>query len=378
MKNTYCICSRCVMDTSDTKIIFDDEGVCDHCKGFDTHTKPNWHPNDQGNAMLNTMVKKIKYEGRKRDFDCIMGMSGGADSSYLLHIAVKKLGLRPLVFHVDCGWNTTAAVNNIQRMVEKLDINLFTEVVNWKEMADLQLSYFKSGVPNIDIPQDLAYTSAMYRWANKNGVKYILNGGNISTECVRNPKEWIYYGTDFRQLKDILKRFGTVDLKSFPLSNILFHKVYLRYFKRIKVVKPLDLLPYDKRKAKKILSDLYGWEGFNQKHFESRFTRFYEGYWLPTRFGIDTRRVQFSSLILTGQMSRDDALKELENLSYDPSTIDEEFRFVASKIGISEDQLRSYHEMELKSFKDYRNSEVIFDIGAYILQKFGSETAVKR
>ena len=173
MNTPYCICSRCVMDTSDSKITFDDDGVCDHCKGFDINTKPYWHPNDKGREMLDATVKKIKREGRNRDFDCIMGMRGGADSAYLLHLAVKELGLRPLVFHVDCGWNTTAAVNNIQRMVEKLDVNLFTEVVNWKEMADLQLSFFKSGLPHIDIPQDLAYTSAMYRWANNNGIKYV-------------------------------------------------------------------------------------------------------------------------------------------------------------------------------------------------------------
>jgi hypothetical protein len=279
---------------------------------------------------------------------------------------------------VDCGWNTRAAVNNIQRLIEKLDVNLFTDVINWKEMADMQRAFFKSGVPHIDLPQDLAYTSATYHWAKKNNIKYILNGGNISTECVRNPKEWIYYGTDFLHLKDILNKFGSVDLKTFPISSIFYHKLYLRYIKKIKVVKPLNFMKYDKSEAQNELSALYGWESFNQKHFESRFTRFYEGYWLPTRFGFDTRRVQFSSLILTGQMTRDEAIEELKKLPYDINTIDDDFTFVANKLDISEDELRTYHELDLKYYKDYKNIEWIFDIGAKFLQILGSETAVKR
>ncbi len=375
---SYQICSRCVMDTSDSKISFDENGVCDHCNIFDTVTTPQWKPNEEGRLYLNNIVKKIKLDGKGRDFDCIMGMSGGADSSYLLHLAVKELGLRPLVFHVDCGWNSRAAVNNIQRLIEKLDVNLFTDVINWKEMADMQRAFFKSGVPHIDLPQDLAYTSATYHWAKKNNIKYILNGGNVSTECVRNPKEWIYYGTDFLHLKDILNKFGSVELKTFPISSIFYHKLYLRYIKRIKVVKPLNFMKYDKSEAQKELNALYGWESFNQKHFESRFTRFYEGYWLPSRFGFDTRRVQFSSLILTGQMTRDKAIEELKKLPYDINTIDDDFKFVANKLDISEDELRTYHELDLKYYKDYKNIEWIFDIGAKFLQILGSETAVKR
>ena len=372
------ICSNCVMDESDSRITFDQNGVCDHCLDFEKNTKKNWKPNAEGRLLLEKTVEKIKKDGKGRDFDCLIGMSGGADSSYLLHLAVHELGLRPLVFHVDCGWNSRAAVNNIQKMIDKLDVNLFTDVINWKEMADLQLAFFKSGVPHIDLPQDLAYTSATYHWANKHNIKYILNGGNISTECVRNPKQWIYYGTDFLFLRSIIKRFGTIDLKSFPLSTIFYHKLYLKYIRRINVVKPLNLLPYDKTKAQAALKELYGWESFNQKHFESRFTRFYEGYWMPTRFGFDTRRVQFSSLILTGQMTRDDALKELQKDPYDQSNIDDDFKFVANKIGITESELRSYHEMDLKFYTDYPNIEWIFDMGAKFLQAIGAETSIKR
>ena len=372
------LCVNCVMDESDSNITFDSDGVCDHCRDYEINTKPSWRPNEEGRSILNDIVAKIKKDGKGRDFDCVMGMSGGADSSYLLHLAVKELELRPLVFHVDCGWNSTAAVNNIQCMVENLGVDLYTDVINWKEMSDMQRSFFKSGVPHVDLPQDLAYTSATYHWANNHNIKYILNGGNISTECVRNPKEWIYYGTDFIFLKAILKKFGTVDLKSFPLSSIFYHKLYLKYIRRIHVVKPLNLLPYSKTEAQAELNKLYGWESFNQKHFESRFTRFYEGYWLPTRFGFDTRRVQFSSLILTGQMTRDEALEELKKDSYDPDTIDDEFKYVANKLDISEDELRGYHEMDLKFYFDYPNMEGIFDLGAKLLQLMGSETAVKR
>jgi N-acetyl sugar amidotransferase len=376
MSNQVCI--NCVMDESDSKITFDSDGVCDHCYDFEISSKPSWKPNKEGRDLLEQTVEEIKKDGKGRQFDCIMGMSGGADSSYLLHLAVKELGLRPLVFHVDCGWNTRAAVNNIQCMVDKLDVDLFTDVINWKEMADMQRAFFKSGVPHIDLPQDLAYTSATYHWANKHNIKYILNGGNIATECVRNPKEWIYYGTDFVHLNSILKKFGTVELKSFPLSSIFYHKLYLRYIRRIHVVKPLNLLPYNKSEAQAELSALYGWEGFNQKHFESRFTRFYEGYWLPTRFGFDTRRVQFSSLILTEQMTREEALKELEEEPYNLDSLDDDFKYIANKLGVSVDELRGYHEMDLKFYTDYPNMEWIFDLGAKFLQLLGSEAAVKR
>lgn len=323
-------------------------------------------------------MTRIRAAGRGKDFDCIMGMSGGLDSSYMLHLAVTEFNLRPLVFHVDGGWNSDIAVNNIQVLVETLGLDLYTEVINWEEMRDFQLAFFKSGVPHLDIPQDHAFVATLYHFANRHGIKYILNGGNVSTECVRNPKEWLYYGTDLVQLRDIHTQFGTRKLKTYPFSSILFHKVYLRYLRGVRVIKPLDYLPYRKEEAKQVLAEKYGWRPYPQKHFESRFTRFYEGYWLPTRFGFDTRRVQFSSLILTGQMTREQALSELEKPSYDPETIDEEFEYIATKLGISVQELRRYHEMPRKTYKDYRNQEWMFDLGAKVLQWFGSEKAIKR
>jgi N-acetyl sugar amidotransferase len=366
------------MDTSDADINFDDRGICDHCRGFELHVKPKWYPNDEGRAIFSRVIEDIRAAGRGKEFDCIVGMSGGLDSSYMLHLAVTEYKLRPLVFHVDGGWNTDIAVNNIQVLVEKLGLDLYTEVINWREMRDFQLAFFKSGVPHIDIPQDHAFIATLYNFANKNGIKYILNGGNISTECVRNPLEWLYHGTDMLQIRDIIRRFGTVPMKTYPFSSIFNHKIYLRYIRRLRVVKPLDWMPYTKEKAKRELSEIYGWKPYPQKHFESRFTRFFESYWLPERFGYDTRRVQFSSLILTGQMSRADALEQLATPAYDPATIHHEFNFIARKLDVSSEELRSYLTMPKKTYRDYANQRWLFDLGARVLQAIGAEKAVKR
>lgn len=366
------------MDTTDSQISFDEKGVCDHCRGFKEHVEPNWYPNAEGERKFASVVEKIKADGEGRDFDCILGMSGGLDSSFLLHKAVKDFGLRPLVFHVDGGWNTDIAVSNIQSLVEGLGLDLYTEVINWNEMRDFQLAFFKSGVPHIDIPQDHAFVATLYNFAYKQNIKYILNGGNISTECVRNPLEWLYYGTDMRQLNDIRGQFGTIPMKTYPFSSVLRHKFYLRYIRKVQVVKPLDWMPYTKEMARDTLSSLYGWKPYPQKHFESRFTRFYEGYWLPERFGFDTRRVQFSSLILTGQMQREEAIDQLSRPAYDPDTIEHEFDYIARKLGITSDELRGYFTMPKKSYADYKNQRWMFDLGAKVLQAIGSEKAVKR
>ncbi|MGB6055998.1 MAG: N-acetyl sugar amidotransferase [Burkholderiaceae bacterium] len=374
----YQVCNNCVMDTSDPRITFDADGVCDHCTGFKTDVLPNWHTGAVGERMFQEIAEKIKIEGKGKPFDCILGMSGGLDSSYLLHLAVVKFGLRPLVFHVDGGWNSDIAVSNIQALVDGLGLDLYTEVINWEEMKDLQLAFFKSGVPHLDVPQDHAFVATLYHFANKHKIKYILNGGNIATECVRNPLDWLYHGTDLRQIKDIHARFGKRKLDTFPFSGILFHKFYLRYFKGVRVVKPLDFLPYSKKLAIDTLVTNYGWRAYPQKHFESRFTRFFEGYWLPTRFGFDTRKVQFSSLILTKQMTRADALAELQNPAYNLEAIEEDFEYIATKLDISREELRAYLEEPKKSYKDYKNQRLVFDLGAAVLKKFGSEKAVKR
>lgn len=377
-KRPYQICSVCVMDTSDTRISFDANGVCDHTQDYYANILPNWHTDEKGKAQLMKIVEKIKLDGKGRDFDCILGLSGGVDSSYMLHVAVKEFGLRPLVFHVDGGWNSELAVHNINMLVDKLGLDLYTEVINWEEMKDFQLAFFKSGLPHIDLPQDHAFVATLYKFAEKYNIKYIMNGGNISTECVRNPMEFLYYGTDMVHIKDIIKRFSTVEMKSYPFSSIFKHKIYLRYFKGVQVIKLLNYRPYIKKDALELLEKEYGWKPYPQKHFESRFTKFYEGYWLPERFGFDTRRVQFSSLIHTNQMTREEALKLLEKPAYNPETINEDFNFIATKLGITPDKLREYFKMPKFFYWDYKNTQRVFNFGAKVLKAIGVERSIKR
>jgi len=366
------------MDTSDPRIHFDQQGVCDHCHNFDRHTSTNWHPNAQGMALLQGKIDAIKRHGEAKPFDCIIGVSGGVDSSYLVYLAKEQLGLRPLVFHVDGGWNSQIAVNNIEKLVDGLGLELYTEVINWREMRDLQLAFFKSGVPHIDLPQDHAFFATMYNFAEKYGVRYILTGANISTECVRNPLDFFYYGSDMWQIRDIHHQFGQVPLKDFPLSPILRHKVYLRYLKGIQVVQPLDFMPYVKAEAMQLLADKFGWQKYPRKHFESRFTKFFEGYWLPQKFGFDTRRVQYSSLILTGQMTREAAMVELEKPPYDEESITHDFDYIATKLEITVDELKGYFHAPNKSYRDYRNQEMMFQIGAMVLHGLGIERRAKK
>lgn len=374
----YQICSRCVMDTSDSNIVFDQQGVCDHCITYDQQILPNWHPDERGQAKLEALVESIRRDGEGKDFDCIIGMSGGIDSSYLTYLAKEKLGLRPLVFHVDAGWNSQVAVNNIERIVDNLGLDLYTEVIDWEEMKDLQLSFFKSGVSHIDTPQDHAFFATMYKFAEQNGVRHILTGGNYSTECVRNPLEWMYYQSDSIQIRDIHRRFGARELRNFPIISILRYKIYLRYIRNIKVVRPLDLMPYDKNGAMQLLNDKFGWQPYPQKHFESRFTMFYEGYWLPAKFGYDTRRVQFSSLILTNQMTREEALQRLAEPALSEEQAEQEFEFVASKLGISEEELKGYLDGPNRTYKDYSNQRSIYNVGARVLRALGVERGGKR
>ncbi len=378
MDREYQICTNCIMDTSDSKIVFDSHGVCDHCNSFYNEVKPNWHTDERGKQELDRIVEKIKRDGKSRDFDCIMGMSGGADSSYMLHKVVKEFGLRPLVFHVDGGWNSELAVKNIEVLVDGLGLDLYTEVINWEEMKDFQLALFKSGIPGIDLAQDHAFIATLYKFAEKYNIKYILNGGNISTEVVRNPLEFFYYGTDMPLINDIIKKYCTIPLKSYPFSSIWKHKIWLHYFKGIKVIKPLNYMPYIKEDAMKLLKDKYGWTPYPQKHFESRFTRFFEGYWLPAKFGFDTRRVQYSSLIITGQLSREEALEKMKSPSMDEETVKQEFDYIATKLGITKKELYVYFELPNKSHRDYKNQEWIFNLGAKVMKLIGREKSIKR
>ena len=356
----YQICTNCVMDTTDSLIQFDEKGVCDHCNNYYNNILPNWHPDETGEKMLHKIAEQIKKEGAGKSYDCIIGISGGVDSSYLLYYAKEKLGLKPLAFSVDSGWNLNVAVENVEKIVRGLGVDLYTEIVNWAEMKDLQLAYFKSQVPYQDTPQDHVIFASLYNYAAKNGIKYVLTGGNYSTECVREPNEWVYVN-DLRQIKDIHRKFGTIPLKTLPLCGMFKYRLYYRYFKGMKVIKPLDMIPYRKEDAISVLESRFGWERYANKHFESTFTRFYEGYWLVRKFGYDKRKAHFSSLILTGQMTREEALAKLKSPPYDEGLAIQDLEYVAKKLGMTKEAFITMMNGENKTYRDYKSSHWLLE-----------------
>lgn len=265
------------------------------------------------------------------------------------------MGLRPLVYTVDTGWNLDVAKHNMERVVSGLGLQLHTEVVDWEEMRDLQLAFLRSQVAYQDFPQDHAIFAGLYSYAVKNGIKYVLTGANHATECVRPPVEWVYLN-DITLMRDIHQRFGKVELRTFPVCSMFRYRIYYAYVRGMKRVAPLDLIDYDKAKAEKELADRFGWEKYENKHYENIFTRFYEGYYLPRKFGYDKRRCYFSNLILTGQMTRDEALRKLADPPYDEKTARDDMEFIAKKLRISMAEFEDLMSGENKTYRDYRNS----------------------
>ena len=360
------------MDTSDSVIKFDENGVCDHCKNFEESIKPNWTTGSVGKEKLDKIVDQIKKDGKAKEFDCIIGISGGIDSSYLLYYAKEVLGLRPLAFSVDTGWNLNVAVENIEKIVKGLGLELNTEIINWNEMKDLQLAFFKSQVPYQDLPQDHVIFAALYNYAIKYKIKHVLTGGNYSTECIREPLEWVYQN-DLKMIRDIHRKFGKKPIKTLPMTSMFKYKIYYRFFKGMKVHRPLDLIPYAKQDAIDTLVKKFNYEPYANKHFESVFTRFYEGYWLVEKFGFDKRRAHFSSLISTGQMKREDALKSLEKNPYDSKQAMKDLEYVCKKLAISKEDFLSLMKEENKTYRNYKNSSKFIALGVKIAQKLGVE-----
>jgi N-acetyl sugar amidotransferase len=375
----YQICTKTIMDTSDPTIVFNSEGESDYYTNYIETIVPNWHTDEKGYAELMKEAEKIKKDGKNRNFDCIMGLSGGLDSSYALYVAKEIMGLKPLIFHVDAGWNTDKAVGNIEKLINGLHLDLYTEVINWEEMKDLQLAFLKSQIADQDLPQDYAFFSGLYKFAKKNKIKYVLTGGNYSTECCREPEEWGGFpGIDVTLVHDIHSKFGKRALKTFPLVDILSYKLYYRYVLGMKVFKPLNLVPYNKKEVEQFLFEKYGWESFQHKHHESRFTRFYEDFWLPRKFGYEKRRAHFSSLILTGQMTREEALERISKPEMSEEFLNKEFEYVAHKLDLTTTELQEIFDAPNKTYKDYKNKMGIIKLGSKVMQKLGLEKRLYR
>ena len=355
MNRTYKICTNCVMDTSDPEITFDSEGVCNHCNNFEKITKKKWYPNEEGQQRWASIVKKIKNEGRNQDYDCIIGLSGGVDSSYLA-IKVKEMGLRPLVVHVDAGWNSELAVANIETVVKYCGFDLHTYVVNWEEMRDLQLAYLNSGIANQDVPQDHAYFSSLYHFSVKNGINYVISGGNLATESIF-PTSWHWSAMDADNLHAIHNKFGTKKLRNY--KTIGFYELYLYYpfIKKMKTIRPLNFMPYIKSEALEELKEKVGYKEYARKHGESLFTKFFQNYWLPMKFGYDKRKPHLSSLIVSGQMTREEALIEVGRPLYDEKELKDDKEYIAKKLGVSDAEFEKILQVRSHDYSDFSNME---------------------
>lgn len=354
------ICARCVMDETDPGISFDADGVCSHCIEFETLQRPRLKLDLEGEALLAQHVQRIKTAGLGRPYDCIIGLSGGVDSSFVA-LRVVELGLRPLAVHVDTGWNSELAVGNIQRIVERLRIDLHTVVIDWDEMRDLQLAFFKAGIANCDVPQDHAFVAVLYRTAAKHGVRSLISGHNLATEAVL-PEAWGYTSIDRRHLFAIHKAHGSRPLRRFPTYSLFEYTFWWPYVRGLKIFPILDYGPlYDKAAAKARLAAELDWRDYGGKHHESRFTKFFQSYYLPHKFGFDKRKAHLSSLIVAGQMSRADARAELEKPPYDPATIDGDIEFVAKKLGVRPDEFRAILSAPPRTHLDYQSNAVLIE-----------------
>ena len=369
------ICKTCIMDTSDPNIRFDAEGRCDYCINFSSTIQPRWRIGDLAQADLNFMANTIKRDGRGREFDCIIGLSGGLDSSYATCVAVEKMGLRPLAFHVDAGWNTEQAVGNIEKLIVALGLELFTEVVNWQAVKRMQLAFLRAGIPDQDLVQDAVFFSLLYKFARQHGIKHVITGSNFSTECCREPEEWGgYLGIDKTLFADIWRKHGDGQPNNdFPLVDIMIYKILYQRVLGMQVHHPLNLVPFIKKDAEDEMEQRFGWQRFKHKHHESRFTRFYEDYWLPGRFGFHKRRAHFSSLIMTGQMTRDEALVRIAKPEMDAHFLKQEFEYVASKLEITVDELKALFDGPRRTFSDFKNKRNLILKGAALMRKLGLE-----
>lgn len=341
------------MDTSDPDITFDESGICNHCRSFEEKAMSLWFPNDEGSLRWSKMVDQIKLAGKSNEYDCIIGLSGGVDSSYLA-LKVRDWGLRPLVVHVDAGWNSELAVANIERLVKHCSYDLHTHVVDWEEMRDLHLAYLRAGVANQDVPQDHIFFSSLYHFATKNGIRYILSGGNLATEGVF-PDAWHGSAMDAINLKAIHKQFGERKLKQYTTISFLDYYIRYPFLNNLRTVRPLNFMPYVKKSALAELEDTIGYKPYPRKHGESLFTKLFQNYYLPTKFGFDKRRPHLSSLIASGQITREEALGQLDEPLYDPQELEIDVAYFCKKLKISRDQFNDLMNAPKHHYTDFPN-----------------------
>ncbi|MBQ9520189.1 MAG: N-acetyl sugar amidotransferase [Acholeplasmatales bacterium] len=378
-KRPYQICKCCVMDTSDEEIQFDENGVCMRCNEYKERILPSWNYGNGHEEELNRLIADIKKKGKNKKYDCILGLSGGLDSTYMLHLAVKEWGLRPFVFHIDAGWNLPVAESNIKRVTDRLGVELHVEKMDWKEMREMQLAWFKTGLENLDAPQDHAFIALIDKYSKKLGVKYILNGYNISTEIIADPSSWSdgYQTGDHKFMKDVVKKYCSIPIKKYTFTTGFRHKFVNPYIHHIRTIKPLNLVPITKKQMVETLASEYGYEPYGQKHFEDLITKFLEGYWVPEKFGHDIRRAQLSSLVVTGQITREEALKELESKPLSTEESKELFVEVARRLEISEDELTSYYNLPRCTTK-FKNQNKFYNFGIRLYEFLGLEKRIRK
>lgn len=335
LPENYQQCTISVLDNiADTQITFDNQGISNYCHQFNAFAnKEEFKPENKA-KNLKALVEKITTEGKGKKYDCLIGLSGGADSSYLAYLA-KDLGLRPLVVHFDYGWNTDLATSNIENVTKKLGFELFTYVIDWKVIRDLQRSYYLASVVDLDVPADHTIFGSIFEIAKKMGIKYILNGGNYLTEYIM-PKTWNYLKTDLVNIKNIHKKFGELPFKGVPTNGVIDQIKYRML--GIVSVPLLYMVDFKQKEVVELLEKELGWRNYEGKHFENVFTRFYQGVVLPNKFGIDKRKPHLSNLIFSGQITKEDALNELSKPTYPIHLQNDDKEYISKKLGFSKDE----------------------------------------
>lgn len=360
------------MDATDEEITFDATGRCNHCAHYENRARAELFTGAEGKSRLDAIVDRIRRDGRGKRYDCLIGVSGGADSSYVAYL-VKQHGLRPLAIHLDNGWNSELAVNNVSNLLDKLGIDLYTHVIDWEEFRDLQLAFLKAGVANCEAPTDHAITALLYRIAAREGVHYIISGSNIVGEAIM-PASWGHDNKDWRQIHAIHRRFGTIPLKTYPhLTAAQF--AYYTFVRRIRFVRILNHVPYVKKDAIALMERELGWRNYGGKHHESIYTRFFQTYILPRKFGIDKRRAHLSTLICSGQTTREEAVRELQQPPCSVQQIREDREFVIKKLGLTADEFDRILMAPKRSYKDYPSNRMVFEKLGFLV-RFAKRVAV--